>query len=322
MTGIVPTSSALSTIPFYLLTENCFDGSYLISDWLTHFSGAPGFRGILMRDTPERGRMEDKADFHRRHEGRFSLPPETLKELYGLYSNTSGYASLHGLLEASIRLYGVPAYPERAGPWPIRFVGHDVNSEEMKSWLEGIVAREPKPTFFIYLDRILRPWWMERTTVINAHPAVLPHARGMWAIEQVAMERDPEKLKRSAGATVHFVDAGVDTGPIIQAVGLDPFRFRTLPELSAASLRLATRMLFRTAKFMLDNPELELRGVSADPRTMGKNYRSRDFDETAAAAALRCFEAMRADEMTTLKNHDFITIPAQSESTNRKTIDP
>jgi phosphoribosylglycinamide formyltransferase-1 len=303
MTAIVPPTSAVFSIPalasvpygerpFYLLTENCFDGSYLIADWLDHFSGAPGFRGILIRDEPERRRLAEKAAFHRRHEGHFTLLPDAVRELYGLYSNTSGYAVMHGLLEASIRLYGIPAYPP--GPWPVRFVGHDLNTAEMRSWLEGIVAKEPKPTFFIYLDRILKPWWMERARIINAHPAVLPHARGMWAIEQVAKERDPEKLKRSAGATVHFVDAGVDTGPILQAVGLDPFRFRTLPELSAASLRLATRMLFRTAKFMLDHPEEELRGVTADPRSLGTNYRSRDFDELAATSALRCFEEMRS----------------------------
>lgn len=293
--------------PIYLLTENCFDGSYLVADWIRNFHGTPSYRGVLIRDIPERGRMAEKALFHREYRNHTELSPQALQDVYGLYSNTSGYAQMHGLLEASIRLFGIPDYPEPAEKAsPVRFIGSDVNSPEMRSWLEGVVAHEPKSTFFIYLDRILKPWWMELTggRIINAHPAALPYARGMWAIEQVAKEKDPKKLKRSAGATVHFVDAGIDTGSIIQVVGLDPFRFQTLPELSAASLRLATSLLFRTAQRLIENPDEELRGVPVDPKALGTNYRARDFDDLAAAAAIRCFAEMRSEAVET---EDFLT---------------
>ena len=46
--------------------------------------------------------------------------------------------------------------------------------------------------------------------VINVHPALLPAFPGLHAIEQAV-----EYGVRVFGVTVHFVDAGVDTGPVI-----------------------------------------------------------------------------------------------------------
>jgi phosphoribosylglycinamide formyltransferase-1 len=46
--------------------------------------------------------------------------------------------------------------------------------------------------------------------VINVHPALLPAFRGIGAVEQAV-----EHGVKVFGVTVHFVDEGVDTGPII-----------------------------------------------------------------------------------------------------------
>ncbi len=60
--------------------------------------------------------------------------------------------------------------------------------------------------------RILSPEFVKRyeRRIINIHPAYLPDFPGAHAI------RDAFEAKaKETGVTVHFVDAGVDTGPVI-----------------------------------------------------------------------------------------------------------
>jgi phosphoribosylglycinamide formyltransferase-1 len=59
---------------------------------------------------------------------------------------------------------------------------------------------------------ILSPAFVARFAerIINVHPALLPAFRGLRAIEQ-ALDHGVKVF----GVTVHFVDEGVDTGPII-----------------------------------------------------------------------------------------------------------
>lgn len=68
---------------------------------------------------------------------------------------------------------------------------------------------------------IVTPVFLEQFPhkVINLHPSLLPAFPGATAIEDAH-----EYGVRVTGATVHFVDEGVDTGPIIlqEAVMIDP----------------------------------------------------------------------------------------------------
>lgn len=60
--------------------------------------------------------------------------------------------------------------------------------------------------------RILSPWFLSRFggRILNIHPSLLPEFPGLHGAErQFAAGRSV------VGATVHFVDTGVDTGPVI-----------------------------------------------------------------------------------------------------------
>lgn len=55
-------------------------------------------------------------------------------------------------------------------------------------------------------DNVLRS---ARVGVLNVHPALLPWVRGMGGLEASVLRGVPP------GVTAHFVDAGIDTGPIV-----------------------------------------------------------------------------------------------------------
>ena len=76
--------------------------------------------------------------------------------------------------------------------------------------------------------RILGPGFLERfpNKVINTHPALLPSFPGAHAVRDALAYG-----VKITGSTVHLVDEGVDTGPIIAQAAVD-----VLPEDSEATL--------------------------------------------------------------------------------------
>ena len=64
--------------------------------------------------------------------------------------------------------------------------------------------------------RILSGAFVRRWPILNVHPSLLPAFPGLRAIEQ-AVEHGVKVI----GVTVHFVDEGVDSGPIVLQEPLD-----------------------------------------------------------------------------------------------------
>jgi phosphoribosylglycinamide formyltransferase-1 len=58
--------------------------------------------------------------------------------------------------------------------------------------------------------RLVGKRFLERFTMVNTHPALLPSFPGTHAVRDAL-----DYGVRVTGCTVHFVDAGVDTGPVI-----------------------------------------------------------------------------------------------------------
>ncbi|MGH2384347.1 MAG: formyl transferase [Candidatus Limnocylindria bacterium] len=68
---------------------------------------------------------------------------------------------------------------------------------------------------------------LPRIGTLNAHPGLLPKYRGVDVVAHAVLNGDP------VGATVHFVDAGIDTGRIISRTEVPTRRGDTLASLQA-----------------------------------------------------------------------------------------
>ena len=79
----------------------------------------------------------------------------------------------------------------------------------MADWIEGLGA--DLVALAGYMQLLSAPFVARfRNRIVNVHPALLPSFPGLDAIGQ-ALEAGVEVT----GVTVHFVDEGVDTGPVI-----------------------------------------------------------------------------------------------------------
>ena len=89
----------------------------------------------------------------------------------------------------------------------------------MADWLD---SRGAELVVLAGYMELLAPEFVQRYAgrLINVHPSLLPAFAGVNAIQQAI-----EYGVRVTGVTVHFVDEGVDTGPIIaqEAFEVDPY---------------------------------------------------------------------------------------------------
>jgi phosphoribosylglycinamide formyltransferase-1 len=83
-----------------------------------------------------------------------------------------------------------------------------------------------------------RPTFLERfDPIVNVHPSLLPSFPGLRAIEQ-ALEAGVSET----GVTVHLVDEGIDTGPVLRQEPVPVEPLETLVErIHAVEHRLLPR---------------------------------------------------------------------------------
>lgn len=278
---------------FFLMTETSFHASYLVTKWLETFDEVAGFRGILVRENPlaEEARNA-RALFHQQHEGQTALTHDSMELLRALYPDLS--TTEH----AMIRLFGVPAHSATDDPSTI-FLGYNLNSPRAKHWLTEACAGPDSPFLFVFLDQLLDPWWIELTgsRIINGHSAVLPYARGMFAIENVAISQNIEEFKKASGASAHYIDIGIDTGPVIRAERLrDPFCFSSIWEHKGHTFTVVFDLLIAVAQQLLEHPHTLPVGTRPDPQLRGPNFKSRDFTIEARQKAEEGYVTMKTLE--------------------------
>jgi len=148
-------------------------------------------------------------------------------------------ATAPGLLKA--RELGLPAYfvPSRGD--------RDAYETEMADLLEKHQVRLVCLAGFM---KILGPVLLRRFAgrILNIHPALLPAFPGLDAQAQAL--RYGVKF---SGCTVHFVDAGVDTGPIVAQAVVPVLDDDSPAVLAARILEQEHRLYAEAIKFVIEN---------------------------------------------------------------------
>ena len=121
-------------------------------------------------------------------------------EVVGVGSDKPGAMALERAGRAGVETAVFPAgdYADRAE-----------RDRALGDWIEG---REPDLVVLAGYMQLLSPEFVARfrNRVINVHPALLPAFPGIDALQQAI-----DHGAKITGVTVHFVDEGVDSGPII-----------------------------------------------------------------------------------------------------------
>jgi phosphoribosylglycinamide formyltransferase 1 len=87
------------------------------------------------------------------------------------------------------------------------YAGRDERDRAMADWLAETGVELVVCAGYMHL---LTPAFLDRFAVINVHPSLLPAFPGMDAVGQALAAG-----VRETGVTVHFLDEGVDSGPVI-----------------------------------------------------------------------------------------------------------
>jgi phosphoribosylglycinamide formyltransferase-1 len=80
---------------------------------------------------------------------------------------------------------------------------------------DAVAAHRPGLVVSAGFMRLLGPEFLRRFTVLNTHPALLPSFPGTHGVRDALAYG-----ARVTGATVHLVDDGVDTGPVVAQVAV------------------------------------------------------------------------------------------------------
>lgn len=278
-------------LKFFLITENVLHASYLVDEWSRRFVDSEQFGGILIRDTFDQSRIDTRRQLHQSMRTKESFSETDLATIDEAYSGISDAE------RAMVKLYGITSVSADSNT-KTTFLGKDLNADPVKRWFDRNTNENQPVLLFVFLDQLLKPWWINRAKyIVNAHSAVLPFARGMYAIENIACLKNADDFAKVAGATVHYVNEGVDTGPIIRATRMkDPFIYDSLWEVKAVCYKLAFQLLIATAEMMIAEPLHEHVGTVCEPEFLGPAFKGKDFTHTRRRQAEDAFLHMKLHE--------------------------
>lgn len=127
-------------------------------------------------------------------------------------------------------------------------------SDEISSILEN---NEEKTDYIVlagYLS-ILSNSFIEKWTekIINIHPSLLPKFGGKGMYGMNVHRAVIEAKEKESGATIHFVDSGIDTGKIITQVKVPVLENDSSEDLQKRVLEQEHKLLIKGIQILLEN---------------------------------------------------------------------
>jgi phosphoribosylglycinamide formyltransferase-1 len=172
----------------------------------------------------------------------------------------SDVADAHALERASRA--GVPAVHIPPGKFKTK-----LEPEIEAKYVETLEEHRVEVIALAGFMRILHDEFLERYAgrIVNIHPSLLPSFPGLRAQTQAY-----DYGVKWSGATVHFVDAGVDTGPIILQAAV-PVRDDDTPDTLAARILKEEHRIYPEALQLLAEGRVRVEGrrVVIDPPPAG-----------------------------------------------------
>ena len=152
-------------------------------------------------------------------------------------SNDTKAKALDRAAKAGIEAAAFPA---------VEFDSREHRDAEMAEWL---AEREVELVVLAGYMRLLTQPFLQRFDgrILNVHPSLLPSFPGTRAVEDALAHG-----VKVTGATVHFVDEGVDTGPIVLQEAVDVRDGDTPEALHARIKEVEHRLLPRAVRLFLD----------------------------------------------------------------------
>lgn len=177
------------------------------------------------------------------------VPPEVVCEAYGESSTLS---------RKLLTIKDLPVTSCLAPDCRSFAITESLISRHSDRALRDATDSSPDCLVFSFVDEIFGASWLNPAIrILNMHPGVLPFARGIGAIEQIAASGDVELFKLSCGYTLHLVDHRIDAGPVlVSELFEDPFQFSDLPELRAHNFLRMFSGAAKAAKRWLNGDQL------------------------------------------------------------------
>ena len=157
---------------------------------------------------------------------------------------------------ADIYCYGL----ERAKNHKIKNIMLDrkLFKEKLSDEISSILENNEEKTDYIVLAgylSILSNSFIEKWTekIINIHPSLLPKFGGKGMYGMNVHRAVIEAKEKESGATIHFVDSGIDTGKIITQVKVPVLENDSPEDLQKRVLEQEYKLLIKGIKILLEN---------------------------------------------------------------------